>query len=349
MPAATDLLIAMGESGRLVAVSNYEPKRASTDKLPRVGDYQTTDWERLRSLHPTYMIVQIAPDRMPAGLKQKADELGIKLVNVQLNRLDDITSTWNQFGQTFNAARKADDAILAFRQELDRVRSDVAKLPKVKSMIVVSDNGEAIVGPNTFLDDVLSIAGGENVAAALGNPYPSIDREKLIALNPDGIIQLLPDASQPVLDKAKSFWQSVPQISAVKNQRITIITDSDALLPASGVARLARKFALALHPQLNHAPATKSSTSSAGWHKSVRMPVFLLGRLSSCSTVSQDFHWRAELLLSRFLNARSSRSSPLRFENAAEQELDPPKMKYTGMRTCPCHPKNEFVSFVGGQ
>src|SRR5215203_801101 len=57
-PAATEILIGMGAGERLVAVSNFEPPRELTDKLPRVGDYQTTDWERLANLRPGVMVTQ---------------------------------------------------------------------------------------------------------------------------------------------------------------------------------------------------------------------------------------------------------------------------------------------------
>src|SRR5947209_7829870 len=85
VPAATDLILAMGLGNHLLAVSNFEPSRDPTRNLPRVGDYQTTDWERLRALHPDLMIVQIAPDRLPAGLVQRAQEMNIRLVNVKLD------------------------------------------------------------------------------------------------------------------------------------------------------------------------------------------------------------------------------------------------------------------------
>src|SRR5436305_12578688 len=50
-PAATDMLIGLGAKDHLVAVSNYESSPESKD-LPRVGDYQTTEWETLSRLRP---------------------------------------------------------------------------------------------------------------------------------------------------------------------------------------------------------------------------------------------------------------------------------------------------------
>src|SRR5687768_7651855 len=71
-PAATEILLGMGVGGRLVAVSNFDPPREATKNLPRVGDYQSTDWERLATLRPRVMVTQFAADRIPAGLVQKS-------------------------------------------------------------------------------------------------------------------------------------------------------------------------------------------------------------------------------------------------------------------------------------
>src|ERR1700744_3416424 len=52
VPAATDILLGMGAGDHLVAVSNYDTANPGAARLPRVGDYQNTDWEKLASLKP---------------------------------------------------------------------------------------------------------------------------------------------------------------------------------------------------------------------------------------------------------------------------------------------------------
>jgi ABC-type hemin transport system substrate-binding protein len=72
VPAATDLIIGMGASDHLVAVSNYDVSRPQTANLPRVGDYQNFDWEQIASIRPDMMIVFMTPDRMPAERPHRA-------------------------------------------------------------------------------------------------------------------------------------------------------------------------------------------------------------------------------------------------------------------------------------
>src|SRR5688500_9206998 len=98
VPAATDMLLAMGAGDRLVAVSNFGTSPAVKD-LPRVGDYQSTDWEGIARLKPDVMIIQIAADRLPAGMTQRAAELGVELVNVKIYTLADVFEAMRVVGR----------------------------------------------------------------------------------------------------------------------------------------------------------------------------------------------------------------------------------------------------------
>lgn len=245
VPAATDLLIAMGAKDHLVAVSNYD-SRDATAGLPRVGDYQQTDWEKIAGLRPALMVIQVAPSRLPAGFVQRTDSMGIRLVNVQINRLDDIFSTSLKLGEAIDEDEFARQLNLRIRSTLDEVERRVAKFPRQRVLLCRDETAVYVVGRDNFVDDLLTIAGGENVIRG-DNPWPSIDPEKLVALDPDVIIQLLPDAPQQVLDRAKQTWATMAQLRAVKSGRVHVVTDWYALQPGARVGDLAETFAKLIH------------------------------------------------------------------------------------------------------
>lgn len=256
VPAATDLILCMGAGDHLAGISNYDTDRPQLAGLPRVGDYQSVDWERLDVIRPQILIVFQKPDRIPEGMHQKADALGIRLINMQTDRLDDLFAGWKTLGQVLNEPQKAQEAIEQLRGRLDRVRRQTAGLPPVKTLLVMDTAARAVIGPDTYLDDLLTIAGGTNAAGEFSNRYPEIDPEKLKALAPDAIIQLLPDATPQVLEQTRSRWQSLTDLPAVKNGRVLTLTDWYVLQPGCHVGELAERFAEFLHP--NHTPAGKS-------------------------------------------------------------------------------------------
>jgi iron complex transport system substrate-binding protein len=249
VPAATDLIVGMGAADHLVAVSNWDTARPQTRDLPRVGDYQTIDWEKLAALRPQIMIVFMSGDRMPAGIQQHADALSIRLVNVKTERLSDIFSTIDSLGAMLEEPQKATDLKQRIQQKLDAVAARVKDLPKVKTLVARDEEGFALIAGDTFVNDLLEIAGGENVAGDFPIRYPNVDRERVIELSPQAVIQLMPEAPPQVVERARQLWAQTPQIPAVRDGRVYILTDWYVIQPGSHVAELAEKLAESLHPQ----------------------------------------------------------------------------------------------------
>jgi iron complex transport system substrate-binding protein len=253
-PAATDVLVGMGAADHLVAVSNYDPQRPEIAGLPRVGDYRTQDWEKLAALRPDKMVIQLRRDRMPAGLAERAKDLGIELVNLEIDDLDDVLAAYGVLGEAVNEPDKAKAAESDLRRQLETVAQRVRGRPKVPTLIIVEAGGRSVAGRGTFLHDMLTAAGGENVAAGMDNAWPTVDREKILELSPRAVIHLLPGASPQELAQARRFWEAMPDLPAVKNKKVHLLTEPYVMLPGHQLGKVAEQFALVLHPFANVGP-----------------------------------------------------------------------------------------------
>jgi iron complex transport system substrate-binding protein len=264
VPSVTDLIIGMGASDHLVAVSNYDGNRPEIRGLPRVGDYQNLDWEQLSSLRPDLMVIFIAPDRLPSALRQKADQLGMRLMNVRTERIEEILDTLTRLGVELDEKALAEAARQRLSGQLEAVRkrrwgngeagwreattrsSHPPTLPSshpapVPTLVVSDANARSVVGRETFINDALEIAGGQNVIALPG--WRTLEGEQLRSLRPEVIIQLLPDASEQVIEQAKRTWQSMPDLPAVRNHRVYILREWYVQQSGMHVGDLAERFA----------------------------------------------------------------------------------------------------------
>jgi iron complex transport system substrate-binding protein len=248
VPAATDLIVSMGAGDHLVGVSNYDDiSRPQLKHLPKIGDYQTIDWERLTTLKPTFLILFHSPDRVPPGVKERARKLNIQLINVRPETLDDLYKELKSLGQLLNEQDKSTAAAKKLQTQLASIHARVKDKPKVRTLIVRDDTASGTVGHDTFLNDILTLAGGQNVIEDKG--WPTLDRERLNALNPDAIIQLLSDAPPQVEKQAAALWQRMPHLSAVKNNKVKIINVWYSQQPGLHIGDLADQFANFLHPE----------------------------------------------------------------------------------------------------
>ena len=263
-PAATDVVLGMGAGDHLVAVSNFDAARPEIEGRPRVGDYRTQDWEKLAALRPEKMIIQLHPDRTPAGLRERANGLGIELVNVQIDDLEDVFEAIPTIAAAAGEAGKGEAALRKLREKVDTVRVRVAGRARVRALVVVDVGGRSVAGPGTFLHDILTAAGGDNAAADLGNAWPTVDREKIAELRPEAVIHLLPQASPQSKAQAEQFWAAMPDVPAVKNGRVHYLTDWFVLLPGYHLGELAEQFAMVLHPFANVGPMDPGTAPLTG-------------------------------------------------------------------------------------
>jgi iron complex transport system substrate-binding protein len=256
VPAATDLIVGMGAVNHLIGVSNYDLE-PQVSQIRRVGDYLTTDWERIAELRPQIIITQYAPGRTPTGFEEHCREIGSRQENLHVDRLEDIFATMARLGDICDERQKAADALQRLRQQLQQVRDRASRLPPTPALIAIDETGVNAAGPRTYLDDLLIIAGGKNVLGPASPSWPAIDRETLLTLSPQVIVQLLPYASAQLLQEAANAWRSQTYLPAVRNHRIIQITDGTALVPGYHVGDLAEQFEQALHPAGN---ATQPAT-----------------------------------------------------------------------------------------
>lgn len=254
VPSATDLLISGGMGDYLVAVSSYDRANPAVagrqgsnggTGWPSAGDYETTDWERLTLVKPEVLLTFIAKDRLPAGMVDRADKLGTRIVNLKIETVGDVLSTWTFLGELTGETDKARNARQKMEAGLAEVKAKYASAPRVRVVMVMGEPPFTVIGPDTFLDELLTMAGGENVANALGKRYPTVDLEKLAALRPEVVLHLLPSASEQRVAQAKVFWANHPELPG--SDRAQIMTHWSLLQPGAQLVETAQTIGELIH------------------------------------------------------------------------------------------------------
>jgi iron complex transport system substrate-binding protein len=248
-PAGTDLLIGMGAANDLVGVSNFDDEREGTAGKPRIGDYQSIDWEKLSAVDANALLVQYAADRMPGYVKQQCAAMGIRVVNLKLDTVAEICQAMEMLGGVVRETDAGTMAAVKLRGQLDEIAQSVKGLPKVRALVVTSDQDFSLAGPGEFLDELLTISGGENAAKGLGEAYPAVDREMIVKMSPEVIIRLVPDGDQKpqVVEQGDKIWAGMTDVPAVRNHRVYVVTEWYCEMPGFRVGEIAEKFAECLH------------------------------------------------------------------------------------------------------
>lgn len=215
-PSITEMLYTLGLESRVVGVTsycNYPPQAA---KKPKVGAAVDLNEEKVISLKPD-LILTLEGDA--AKRDRLARLTGAQVVMLSTQRVDDVWTNMRRIGALTGTQAKADQVTRALQQQLAARKAKTATGTKVFYM--VWNQPLMTAGPASYLDDLVTLAGGRNVVTSkAGGTYPSYSWEALLAANPDVILG--PDNMKPALDSLKRQY---PHLRAVKANRVRTLPD----------------------------------------------------------------------------------------------------------------------------
>lgn len=241
VPSATELVFALGAGDRVVGVSTYDDYPPEVTRLPRIGGMTNPSFEGIAALRPDAVVGVEGPTDLTALRRLRS--LGIRVVVPRVESIAEVLSGVDLFGRLLHRAPEAAALRRRIEGELDAVRARVANRPRPRTLVVLGRRPLVVAGPGSWIDEVLTLSGGANAVTA-GGRYPTIPRESLAALAPEAILDLTGHADgarlQGELDGV--------DLPAVRNHRVTTLSDPMFLRPGPRVTEAARQIAAALHP-----------------------------------------------------------------------------------------------------
>ena len=256
-PSITELLYALGLGNRVVGVTRFCRYPPEAQLKPKIGDYTAPNLEAIAALRPDLVIIQTNPIHL-------ADRLGaLRLPVLEINQ-ENIAAIYKSIHDvgaataTEHAATQLSDSIL---DRLGKIRNRVANLPRVRVMFVIGRSpnrldGLVVAGRASYLNEVIEIAGGENVFRDAVAGYPAVSLEEVMARNPDAIVDMgdMSDTAGVTEEHKRgvlALWQRLPNLAAVKQHRVFPVASDMFVVPGPRVVDAAKAFAEMLHPGLH--------------------------------------------------------------------------------------------------
>ena len=242
VPSATEMLFALGAGARVVGVSAFDDHPPAVTALPRVGGMVNPSFEAIVALRPDAVVGVQGP--LDMAILERLERMGVRVFFPRVESVREVLDSCESFGALVGR-RDAGRALRAsIEGELSRVRSAVATRPKARVLAVFGERPLSVAGPGSWVDEILTIAGGENVVRA-GGRYPTISVEQVITLAPDVILDMTWGDS--TLASSLSRYGTVP---AVRNNRIVRAGDPMLLRPGPRLGAAVVRIASMLHPDV---------------------------------------------------------------------------------------------------
>lgn len=244
-PSITAFLFALGAGPRVVGVDDFSDEPAEAATREHVGGIKV-NFEKVVALKPDLVLSVKFSD----GTIEKLAGAGLMVLVVDPQTTGDVARTAILLGRAVGS--DGDAMARDIQKRVDDVRSktsSVATKPRVYHEIDASDPTKIFtVGPGSYIQDLIEIAGGQNIAARAASAYPQLSAEEILRSDPEIIVLAAADYSaKPEQVAARAGWSV---LSAVKNKRIVTIAPNLINRPGPRVGEAAEAYARLVHPEL---------------------------------------------------------------------------------------------------
>ena len=215
VPAVTEIIFALDRGDRLVGRTRYGTHPPSALAVPSVGDGIRPDPERILARRPDLVILFAGPDNESSLARLR--ELALTVLAVEHSDLADLHRNIRRLGLLLGAVPTADSLWSAIEDRLDEVgREARGGGPPVPVYYDLGGEPPYTIGGGSYIDSLLTLAGGRNVFGDVAAPSPLVNLESIVARHPACIIvgtRADPSSAAAVL-RDRPGWSAVPAVSA---------------------------------------------------------------------------------------------------------------------------------------
>ena len=249
-PSITEIVAALGAESRLVGRTDYCDYPAEVQDSVAVGGTMDPTLEKIVELEPDLII---ASTHTSKEVVEKLREL--KIPTVFLNEQENFDGTYSAImntGRMIGEVDKANEIIAQMQAKKDKVQAAVNNHIKDGERKTVyftnsfGENGDFAAGGDTFISEILELAGGDNIAKDVkGWQY---SKEKLIEKNPDIII--VPSGRD--LKKKLSETEGYKDLTAVKEGNVFEVAQDEISRQSPRVVNALEAVAKIINPDMKY-------------------------------------------------------------------------------------------------
>jgi iron complex transport system substrate-binding protein len=229
-PHATELLFAAGAGGKIVATVAYADFPQAARSIPRVGDTNRVDIERLIAFKPDLAVVW--RDGTPEHHIARIRRAGIPVYQDRPRRLGDVASSIERLGRLAGTDEVAGRAADAFRGRLEELNRGYAGRPVVTVFFQVWKSPLLTLSGDHVIDDALRLCGGRNIFGDERMLVSTVDIESVVKRDPDAIVV---SSSRDEGRESLSAWRRLPHLRATARGNLLLLDSSALARPSPGM------------------------------------------------------------------------------------------------------------------
>ncbi|MDN4546086.1 cobalamin-binding protein [Pseudomonas sp. C32] len=238
-PSLSEIVVELGSADLLVGVLDAGERPAELKDLPSVGRYGQLDMERLLSLKPDLLLLW--PGSVGPAQRDQLKRLNIPTFVAEPQSLDQLAAQIEIIAAQLGRPERGISLAGDLRQRLGELRQRYRREVPLRVFYQVWDRPLYTVGGGQIISDALDVCGAKNVFADLPLPAPQVSVEAVLQRNPEVILA----SDQAQLEA----WKAWPQVAAVKQQQLRLVTDKGLERPSGQMVEATAKLCQLIDPE----------------------------------------------------------------------------------------------------
>ncbi len=248
-PSITETLFALGLDKKVVGVSDFCDYPEATKSKQTIGNAFNPSIEKIVELEPD-LVLTLKHEQLNTNL----DALGIKFMVLSPKDIDGILKDIELVGEITGVTKVAKKLVQDMQDSISQVSAQVKNAPKVRVFFIVDAtdlNNPWTAGLGSFIDTLITTAGGENVANETVGAWAQFSIEQIVSADPDIIIIQTMTGDVPTVSKAALKAHPIwGEMSAVKYDRTYLINGDLVSRPGPRIVQGLKEMAKIIHPEL---------------------------------------------------------------------------------------------------
>jgi iron complex transport system substrate-binding protein len=248
-PSITEILFALGLGEKVVGVSDYSDYPEAAQSKPSVGNAYAPSIESLVALEPDLVFTLEHQE-----LNSQLEALGMTFIILEPRDVDGILEDIELVGAVTGTEDEAAELVESMQETIDDTLALVEGAAEVSVFFIVDATDPSLPwtsGSGSFIDALITMAGGENIAAEAPGDWVQLSLEQVVASDPDiVIIQTMTGGVPTVSIEALEEHPIWGEMRAIIEGNVFLI--SGDLVSRSGprIVQGLEEMARIIHPEL---------------------------------------------------------------------------------------------------
>lgn len=249
-PNLTEILFALGLEDKMVGVTFHCDYPPAALRKPKVGTFWQPNIEAVIAAKPD-LVITLGFEQQ-RSFTERLERIGFNCLAVNVETVSELFEAIDRIGTATGKQKEANRLVSDIQKKLNELTVLVGREDKVRVLWVVQREPLRVAGRETFINEIIELAGSENAIGQTIYKYPPIGAEQVIASGAQVIIEpsMTKEEVSSQQESAIQYWNKFENLPAVMNHRIYVINGDIVSRLGPRLCEGVETIAKCIHPEL---------------------------------------------------------------------------------------------------